>query len=61
MPHRIVIEMERILPRRFQRVGRLLEKYLVPAIEKARADEESMFRDLETLNGPEAVKELLAA
>jgi hypothetical protein len=61
MPHRITIEMERILPRRFQRVARLLEKYLVPATEKARADEESMFRNLETLNGPEAVKDLLAA
>lgn len=61
MPHRIVIEMERILPRRFQRVARLLEKYLIPATEKARADEESMFRNLETLSGPETVKDLLAA
>lgn len=61
MPVRIMNELERILPRRFQRVFRMLAKYLLPAVEKARADEESMFRNLETLTGPEAVKELLAA
>jgi hypothetical protein len=61
MPHRIVIELERILPPRFRRVAGLLAKYLLPAVEKARADEENMFRNLETLTGAEAVKELLAA
>lgn len=61
MPRRITIELERILPRRFKRVAALLTKYLLPAVEKARADEENMFRNLETLTGPENVKELLAA
>ena len=31
------------------------------AFEKARADEENIFRNLETLDGPEAIKKLLAA
>lgn len=61
MPRRIMNELERILPRRLQRVSRLLEKLLIPAIEKARADEENIFRNLETLGRPDTVKELLAA
>jgi hypothetical protein len=61
MPRRITIELERILPPRFRRVAGLLAKYLLPAVEKARADEENMFRNLETLTGPEAVKDQLLA
>jgi hypothetical protein len=61
MPHRIIIALEQILPRRIQRVGQAFLKYLEPAIEKARADEEKIFRNLEALDGPEAVQKLLAA
>jgi hypothetical protein len=66
MPARIVIELEKIIgqsgsDRRAQRILRVLEKYLRPAIEKTRADEENIFRNLQTLDGPEAVKKLLAA
>lgn len=61
MPRRIVIELERILPRRFRRVAGLLAKFLLPAVEKARADEENMFRNLETITGPEDIKEQLLA
>lgn len=61
MTDHILIEMEKSLPRRFQRVLRLFEKYLRPAIEKTRADEENIFRNLQTLDSPEAVKKLLAA
>jgi|GEM_PF-4662131 len=61
MPGRIVIELEKILPRRFQRVLRMLLKYLTPAIEKTRADEENIFRNLDAVRGPEDVEKLLAA
>jgi hypothetical protein len=61
MPRRILIELEKISPKRLARIFRLLEKYLLPAAEKARADEENIFRNLETLKGSEMVKELLAA
>lgn len=61
MPARIIVELEKVLPRRFGRVLRLVEKYLFPAIEKTRTDEENIFRNLQTLDGPEAVKKLLAA
>ena len=61
MPRRIIIAFEQLLPRRFQRILAKLEFFLAPAIEKARADEENIFRNLETLDGPEAIKKLLAA
>jgi hypothetical protein len=61
MPRRIIIGVEKILPRRLSRIFRLLEKFLLPAVEKARADEENIFRNLETLDGPETVSRLLAA
>lgn len=61
MPRRVTIELERILPPRFRRVAGMLTKYLLPAVEKARADEENMFRNLETLTGPEAVRDQLLA
>jgi hypothetical protein len=61
MPRRIIIELDRILPRRMQRVCRAGEQYLVTAIEKARADEENIFRTLDTLTGPDDVERQLAA
>lgn len=61
MPRRILAELEKILPRRIQRVMRVFEQYLVPAIDNARASEDEIFRNLETLEGPDAVKKLLAA
>ncbi|HEY4285372.1 MAG TPA: hypothetical protein VGM62_20115 [Chthoniobacterales bacterium] len=61
MTDRILTELEKILPRRFQRVLRLFEKFLRPAIEKTRADEENIFRNLGALDGPDAVKSRLAA
>lgn len=59
MPRRILIEIEKIRPCRFQRVIRLIEKILLTAIEKARADEETIFRNLEAIDGIEAVKNIL--
>ncbi|HEY4282357.1 MAG TPA: hypothetical protein VGM62_04770 [Chthoniobacterales bacterium] len=61
MPRRVMIALEQILPRRFQRVCRALEKFLAPAIEKARADEETIFRNLGAIEGPESVEKALAA
>jgi hypothetical protein len=61
MTDRILTELEKILPRRFQRVLRLFEKFLRPAIEKTRADEENIFRNVGTLEGPEDVEKMLAA
>lgn len=61
MPRRVMIEIEKLLPRRLQRVSRLLEKSLRPAIEKARDDEETIFRNLGAIDGPKAVEKLLAA
>jgi hypothetical protein len=59
MPKRIITELERILPRRFQRVLRALEKYLTPAVEKVRASEDEIFRNLETVKNSEAILQLL--
>src|ERR1043166_3651831 len=39
MPRRILNELEKILPRRFQRILAKLAVFLIPAIEKARASE----------------------
>lgn len=61
MPRRILIELEKLQPRRLQRVFRALETSLLPAVEKARTDEENIFRNLEALEGPEDVERLLAA
>lgn len=61
MTDRILTEMEKILPRRFQRVLRMFEKFLRPAVEKTRVGEENIFRDLGSLRGPDDVKKLLAA
>jgi hypothetical protein len=61
MPHRIMVALEQILPRRFQRVFGALEKFLMPAIEKARADEENIFRNLETIRSPEDIEKALRA
>jgi hypothetical protein len=61
MTDRIMIALEKMLPRKFQRVLRLLEKYLRPAIEKTRADEENIFRNVGMLEGPEDVEKMLAA
>jgi hypothetical protein len=61
MTPRVMATLEQILPRRLQRVFRTLAKFLAPAIEKARLDEERIFRDLPSIDGPEAVERLLAA
>ena len=61
MTDRILTELEKILPRRFQRVLRIFEKFLRPAIEKTRAAEENIFRNLSQLKGPDDVQKLLAA
>lgn len=61
MPRRILIALEQLLPRRLQRILAKLEFFLIPAIEKARADEENIFRNLDLLDGLEAVEKLLAA
>jgi hypothetical protein len=61
MTPRVMATLEQILPRRLQRVFRTLAKFLVPAIEKARLDEERIFRDLPAINGPEDVQRLLTA
>jgi hypothetical protein len=54
MPRRILSEMERLGYSNPE-----VEKYLLPATEKVRGDEEEIFRKLETLDGPETVKKLL--
>lgn len=61
MPRRIIVEVEKILPRPLRRVWRLIEKTLFPAVEKARADEENIFRNLDNLTGREDIEKLLAA
>lgn len=61
MPGRVMVEIEKLLPRRLQRIRRAIEKTLRPAIEKARDDEETIFRNLGVLDGPETVENLLAA
>jgi hypothetical protein len=67
MPRRIIIALEQLVsqsgpdPRRFQRILAKLEVLLMPAIEKARADEENIFRGLGTLEGVDSVQKLLAA
>jgi hypothetical protein len=61
MTDRILNELERILPRRLQRVFRILREYLRPAIEKVRRPEDEIFRKLDTIDGSDSVRERLAA
>lgn len=59
MPDRIVVQLERILPRRFQRVLRMFATFLRPAIAAARTDEENIFRNLELFDSAKAVGKAL--
>lgn len=61
MPGRVIIELEKVLPRRFARILRALEPHLLNAIDRARASEEQILRNLDSIDGPSAVTALLAA
>lgn len=61
MPRRILAEFERLLPRRLARVFRIIERFLVPAVEKVRLAEEEIFRNLRSFESPDAIRSLLAA
>jgi hypothetical protein len=55
MPRKIVIEIEKALPRRRVRIVRLLENFLNTAVKKVRSDEDNIFRKLKSLDGRAAV------
>lgn len=59
MPARVVSELEKIVPRRIQRILRVLQPHLIISLERVRDNEEQIFRSLETLGSPAAVTGLL--
>jgi hypothetical protein len=61
MPRKIVIEIEKALPRRRVRIIRLLENFLNTAVEKVRSNEEEIFRQLKSLDSRGAVVAALDA
>lgn len=61
MVAKILAELEKSATGRMRRILRLVKPLLRAAVEKVRGTETDMFRHLESLNSPEAVKQKLAA
>jgi hypothetical protein len=61
MPSRILVELEKLLPRRFSRILKALQPHLLTAVDHVRSSEEQILRNLTAIDSPAALSSLLAA